>query len=149
VQRKHLEHVFNKPVSKVVNAVTMLKTLQNHVCPANALPSDIWCNIFYLTIIEVKVDSDDAPYHGWKYRLRTNHSHLATLVTVCRYWRDICVQTPSLWSRVSWHITRLGCFSNYRVHDAECCSGQVALSTASIRKDDSWTSPARICQRLP
>jgi len=85
----------------------MLKTFKNYVCPASALPPDIWCYIFHLTIVEAKIESKGAPNSLGVHKLQTNYSRLATLVTVCRYWHDICVQTPSLWSRVSWRTSPL------------------------------------------
>ncbi|KAH9931286.1 uncharacterized protein B0H18DRAFT_1116448 [Fomitopsis serialis] len=106
-QLKHLRGEFHEPTGKFGSAETMLKTLKNYLCPASALPPDIWRHIFHLTIAQAKIESKGTPNYLGVHRLQTNYSRLATLATVCRYWHDICVQTPSLWSCVIWRTSPL------------------------------------------
>ncbi|KAH9836820.1 uncharacterized protein C8Q71DRAFT_61464 [Rhodofomes roseus] len=109
LQLARLNRSLQGPKGKLDKMICMLKSLQNHLCPANALPPDIWRVIFTLVIKDVYDSADDMqPDFSQTYGLSIDDEQLVTITTVCRYWYDVCISTPSLWNSINtYHIPQL------------------------------------------
>ena len=78
---------FDDEVAYLRTAIRAIHELRNHIIPIHRFPSEVLAHIFSIS----KVIDPPRRYHlGW---IRTSH--------VCRYWREVTIEHPKLWTKIS------------------------------------------------
>ena len=72
----------------------------NASAPINRLPREVLTNVFALCPRGISHGDGEQQLAYWPFKIEIDVGDLHKLTKVCRYWRDLAIATPTLWTTV-------------------------------------------------